>query len=90
MFTPTFTNKFKKDYQQAIKRGWNMDLFESTLDLLLKDGSLPSSYKPHTLTGNWKGFWDAHIQPDWVLIYQVNRKTMEVHFIRMGSHSDLF
>ena len=72
MFEPSFTNKFKKDYKRVMKRDYDMKLFEDVYDLLCETGLLPSKYKPHKLTGNWKGFSECHIEPDWLLIYQVN------------------
>jgi mRNA interferase YafQ len=90
MFTCNFTNKFKKDYKRAIKRGWDMSLFEHAYDLLESTGELPAIFKPHPLSGNWIGYVDAHIQPDWVLIYKIDKKAMEIDFVRMGTHSDLF
>lgn len=90
MFSCNFTNKFKKDYKRAIKRGWNMNLFENVYDILEEKGELPLTYKPHPLTGNWVGYIDAHIQPDWVLIYKLNKPDMSIDFVRMGTHADLF
>jgi len=40
------------------------------------------------LAGNWKPYWDCHIQPNFLLIYEVTET--EVHLRRCGSHSDLF
>jgi mRNA interferase YafQ len=90
MFTCNFTTKFRKDYNLARKRGWDLSLFDIIYDLLEDTGELPSKYKPHQLSGKWIGFIDAHIQPDWVLIYKVDKTTMIVDFVRMGTHSDLF
>ncbi|HNW50644.1 MAG TPA: type II toxin-antitoxin system YafQ family toxin [Prolixibacteraceae bacterium] len=90
MFTCNFTNKFKKDYKRAIKRGWDLSLFENAYDLLEAKGELPTNYKPHLLTGNWIGYIDAHIQPDWVLIYKIDKSAMSIDFVRMGTHADLF
>jgi mRNA interferase YafQ len=90
MFTCNFTNKFKKDYKKSIKRGYNMRLFEEVYDMLENNGELPAKYRPHPLTGNWIGYIDAHIQPDWILIFKVDKKENVIDFVRMGTHSDLF
>ncbi len=90
MFTCNFTNEFKRDYKRALKRRKKMNLFESVYDHLAKSGSLPPKYKPHPLKGKWIGNIDAHIGPDWILIYRIDTEKKEVWFIRMGSHSDLF
>ena len=90
MFTCNFTNKFKKDYKRVLKRGWDMNLFENVYDLLAEKGELPQNHKPHALSGNWEGYIDAHIQPDWVLIYKINKPELSIDFVRMSTHSDLF
>jgi len=45
-------------------------------------------YLDHPLKGNWRGFRDAHIEPDWVLIYKIDGNI--VRFERTGRHTDLF
>ena len=90
MYSCNFTSRFKKDYKKAIQRGWNIELFEKVYDLLEQNGELPKSYKPHQLSGNWNGFIDAHIKPDWIIIYRVNSENKTIDFVRMGTHSDLF
>ena len=67
-----------------------MQLFEDVYDILENNGELPAKYKPHPLTGNWIGYIDAHIQPDWILIFKVDNKENLIDFVRMGTHSDLF
>lgn len=90
MFTCNFTTKFKRDYKRVLKRGWDMNLFENVYDLLAEKGELPQNYKSHGLTGNWIGYIDAHIQPNWVLIYKINKSDWSIDFVRMGTHADLF
>ncbi|WP_411269292.1 type II toxin-antitoxin system YafQ family toxin [Phytopseudomonas dryadis] len=49
---------------------------------------MPSSYLDHPLKSNWKGFRDAHIEPDWLLIYRVEGD--ELQLARTGTHADIF
>ena len=63
-----WTSRFKKGYKNAIKRGFQIDLLDETIRLLANEGKLPKKYKEHDLTGNWKGFKECHIEPDWLLI----------------------
>jgi mRNA interferase YafQ len=49
---------------------------------------LPAEYKDHPLKLNWAGYRDAHIEPDWVLIYSATAE--KVHFERTGTHEELF
>jgi len=58
------------------------------LTLLLDEKRLPARYKDHPLRGAWIGYRDAHIEPDWLLIYRVLRD--ELQLIRVGTHADLF
>ncbi len=88
MYKANFTSRFKKDYKLCQKRGYDMVAFERVYDLLVDTGNLPIQYKPHNLSGRWSGFIDAHIKPDWVLIYAIKDEVID--FVRMGTHSDLF
>ena len=90
MFTCSFTTQFKKDYKKTCKRNYDMNLFTRVYNRLEQSGDLPSVYKVHSLKGKWKGTFDAHIEPDWILIYRVDKNRKDVQFVRMGSHSDLF
>ena len=36
----------------------------------------------------WRGYREAHIEPDWLLIYRITGN--ELRLVRTGSHSDLF
>lgn len=90
MFTPQYTNQFKKDFKKVKKRGYKISLLDVAVDTLLKTGTLPKQYKPHPLSGNYKGTFDAHIKPDWILVYAIDTKKNIITLVRTGSHSDLF
>ncbi len=70
------------------KRGKNLGKLRDLLGLLIAGHELPAAYKDHPLKGDWKAFRDAHIEPDWLLIYRVVGD--ELQLARTGSHSDLF
>ena len=56
----------------------------------LQEGKpLPEKYKDLALTGNWKGFRNCHIQPDWILVYRVHQDKLLLVLSRTGTHSDL-
>lgn len=65
-----YTGKIKKDIKLAQKRGLNLELFKEVVILLEKNGKLPAKYKAHILKGNFAGYWECHIQPDWLLIWK--------------------
>lgn len=67
-----------------------MDELGQVVELLESAGRLSQSYKPHILSGNYKGYWECHIKPDWLLIWHQNEKTQVIELVRTGTHSDLF
>ena len=90
MLTLHTTSQFRKDYKLAKKRGYNLLLLEEVLDTLLNDEPLDAKYHDHALTGNYLGFRECHILPDWLLIYAVDNGTLILTASRTGTHSDLF
>ena len=68
------TDQFRKDYKRIKKRGCDLKLLEMIVDNLLKEKPLDEKYRDHLLTGNYVGFRACHIQPDWLLIYQIYNK----------------
>ena len=85
-----WTSKFKKDYRLAIKRGLNINLLDNAIRLLATGQPLPDEYNDHNLSGDWKGYRECHIQPDWLLIYRIERGILVLSLQRTGTHSDLF
>lgn len=90
MLTLHTTSQFRKDYKLAKKRGYNLSLLEEVLNTLLDDKSLDAKYHDHALTGNYLGFRECHILPDWLLIYTIDNGTLILTASRTGTHSDLF
>lgn len=88
MRQPVYSGQFKRDVRQAQKRGKDMEKLKSILRLLIEDKALPEPCLDHPLKGPWRGFRDAHIEPDWLLIYKLTGN--EVRFERTGRHYDLF
>lgn len=80
-------SKFKREYRRAMHRGKKIEKLDKVIQLLVEGRTLDSRFKDHALTGNWKGCRDCHIEPDWILIYQI--KGNELILRRTGSHSDL-
>lgn len=85
-----YEKSFKKDYKQIKKRGYNTKKFVEVLELLKNEIPLPIKYKDHKLNGDYKGFRECHIEPDWLLIYKVIEDELILILTRTGTHSDLF
>ena len=90
MYKIKTTHQFEKDLKRCIKRGYPMDKFRKVIQLLEKNGTLPSLYRPHVLHGDREGQWECHIQPDWFLIWQQYDDELELLMLNTGTHSDLF
>lgn len=84
------TTKFKKDYKRMKKQGKDLSLLQMVIDDLLAEKILPEKNRDHALTGNYLGFRECHIQPDWLLIYAVDHGQLVLTASRTGTHSDLF
>ena len=84
------TNQFKKDLRLAKKRGYNLKRLESVIDILAEGQPLDAKYRDHELIGDYAGFRECHIQPDWLLIYQYENSELYLILSRTGTHSDLF
>ena len=84
-----YSNAFKKDFRRSVKRGASPAKLNAVLALLMNNEPLPARNRPHLLSGGWKGFWECHVAPDWLLIYDLSDPDiLALH--RMGTHSDLF
>ena len=90
MYKIRVTGKFQKDLKRASKRGYDLSRLEKVVDLLASGKQLPEKYRDHPLSGNYQGFRECHITPDWLLIYEVYEDQLYLLLTRTGSHSDLF
>ncbi|MDR1205443.1 MAG: type II toxin-antitoxin system YafQ family toxin [Peptococcaceae bacterium] len=84
------TSQYRKDRKRAIKRGLPMNLLDDILQTLAEEKPLAPKHKDHALVGDYAGFRECHILPDWLLIYAVDKGNLILIASRAGSHSDLF
>ncbi|MDO4921198.1 MAG: type II toxin-antitoxin system YafQ family toxin [Phascolarctobacterium sp.] len=84
------TNQFKKDYKLALKRGLKVSILERIITTLAMGETLPEKHKDHALSGDWNGYRECHILPDWLLIYRIEDNVLVLTLARNGTHSDLF
>lgn len=66
-----YFNRFKRDYKLAAERHLNLEKLHDITRLLASDAALPERCKPHKLEGNYFGYWECHLEPDWLLIYRL-------------------
>lgn len=83
-----FGSQFKRDRRLCIKRGYDMSLLSVVVNTLRIPAALPVQNHAHRLSGNWAGYQECHLAPNWLLIYKVEGN--ELRLARTGTHSDLF
>ena len=88
MLNVRYSTKFKKDFRTCVKRGYKMALLQQVIDILRILESLPAKNRDHNLSGNYSGYRECHIEPDWLLIYK--QTDDELKLDRVGTHADLF
>ena len=84
------STQFKRDLKKAIKQGKSLDVLEEVVTTLQHKKVLAGKYRDHNLGGNWKGYRECHLEPDWLLIYKINEAELYLYMARIGSHSELF
>ena len=87
MKTVRRTAQFKRDVNRMQRQGKDLEL-KTVLESLVKGEGLAPQYRDHVLVGQYKGTRECHIEPDWLLIYELAES--EIVLIRTGSHSDSF
>lgn len=90
MYTVEYANSFKRDYKRCKKRGYGLKALRQIIGMLMETGTLPPQYRPHKLTGQYAGLWEAHIKPDWLLVWAQNDEVLTLLMTNTGTHADLF
>jgi mRNA interferase YafQ len=90
MLAPIYSTQFKKDYKRCQKRNYDMHKLIEVMSDLESEKPLAEKHKEHLLHGNYEGYLECHVEPDWLLIYQADKELGELYFVRTGTHSDLF
>jgi mRNA interferase YafQ len=92
MREPSYATRFKKDYKLCQKRGRDMQKVLDVMSDIESETPLSPRLKEHTLVGEYLGYSECHVEPDWLLVYKIDDDVdpKEVYFARTGTHSDLF
>jgi len=86
--TIIYTTQFKRDYKRIKKQNKELNKLKVLIEKLVTGEKLEPKYKDHQLSGEFKGYRDCHIEPDWLLIYKKTKDNLILE--RTGSHSELF
>ena len=84
MFELELTHQYLKDLKLARKRGLDETKLNAVILKLISGAELPKKNRDHSLTGNYKGFRECHIEPDWILVYFKNETTLVLSLTRTG------
>jgi mRNA interferase YafQ len=82
------STRFRRDVKRLQRQRAALSELEAVIDTLVAQEQLAEKYRDHALVGNWHGFRECHIQPDWLLIYRIEDD--ELQLVRTGSHTELF
>ncbi len=85
-----FTTQFKKDLKLAKKQNRDLDRLFDVIRRLSDGEVLEATYRDHELSGQYRGTRECHIEPDWLLIYEIRKDVLVLMLYRTGTHSELF
>jgi mRNA interferase YafQ len=96
MLELTKTNLYKKELKLMLKRGRDGQKIFDIITMILDNANqgvehhllLPEKYSLHKLIGKYKGYWECHIEPDWLLVYYLDNEVLRLE--RTGTHNDIF
>lgn len=89
-YTIKTSNQYNRDVKRAIRRGLNIEKLIEVISLLRQGETMPEKYHNHMLHGDYKGYWECHITPDWLLLYEKDTEISIISLYRTGTHADIF
>ncbi len=90
MYQIVYTNRMKRDVRRAKRCGKDLTKLIAVLTLLQTGKTLPAQYRDHALRGNLRDFRECHIEPDWLLMYQIFEDRLILSAAATGTHAELF
>ena len=85
-----YGGQFLKDLKLAKRRGLDLKDLSDVTDLLQEGKALPEKCRDHVLTGNYKGYRECHINPDWLLLWEQHDDQLVLLMLNTGTHSDIY
>lgn len=90
MYSINTTEQFERSFRECIRAGKNPQELWDVVDILAEEGTLPEAFKPHMLTGLYAGFWECHIEDDWLLVWRQDDRRLTLLLTNTGTHVSLF
>lgn len=85
-----FTGQFKRDLKLAKKQGKDINKLFEIIGIIAEGKKLDEKYRDHNLSGDYAGCRECHVEPDWLLVYEVMDNVLVLMIYRVGTHSELF
>lgn len=89
-FSLHYSHTYLKDLKLARRRRFNEDRLNDVIKMLISGKPLPANLHNHLLTGDYKGYWECHVTPDWLLLYEKDTEIRIISLYRTGTHVDIF
>ena len=90
MLKISFTNQYLKDLDLMKRRNFPKSELDEVVKLLSEQKPLQAKHKDHALKGDFAGYRECHIRPNWLLMYKIDKLILTLVLVRTGTHSDLF
>ena len=84
------SKRFQRDLRLSYKRGCNIPKLKMIIQRLASGEELPPRCRDHELSRRYKAFRECHIEPDWILVYRLERGKRMLYLLRHGTHDDIF
>ena len=80
----------EEDLKLAKKQNKDLNKLFDVVNILAEGGILGAKYRDHDLSGEYKGIRECHVEPDWLLVYEIQNDVLVLILYRLGTHSELF
>lgn len=86
------TSAFKSCLKTIKKRRKDLDKLTTVVNMIASGERLDAKYRDHELNDNkyFKNCRELHLEPDWLLVYKINKKDLILFLMETETHSDLF
>jgi mRNA interferase YafQ len=90
MLDIVFTRQYLKDLRLVRRRNLPRRELDEVVCMLAGEQIHAPRFRDHALKGDWSGYRECHIRPDWLLIYRIDRQRLTLVLTTTGTHSDIF
>lgn len=82
-----YSSRMIKNVRKMARRGKDISKMDAVINILADRKVLPSRYRDHALHGALEGCRECHIEPDWLLVYEVIEGELMLYAMDTGTHA---